>query len=100
MVVVCAGLGIAVYAIGLYLMVCLGFMWGLLYAGYCLWVEWHVLRGSCRHCYYFGKRCAFGKGRLCAWFFAEPTEHGDATQPVNPPEDGCGYLLKRKLTRS
>ncbi len=25
--------------------------------------------GDCIHCYYYGKTCAFGKGRLCSLFF-------------------------------
>jgi len=66
MVVVCNAVGLAIYAIGLYLMMHLGIAWTVLYAAYCVWVEWRVLSGSCRSCYYFGKRCGFGKGWLCS----------------------------------
>jgi hypothetical protein len=36
-------------------------------------MEWRVLSGSCRYCYYFGKRCGFGKGLVCSWFFSKGT---------------------------
>lgn len=32
-------------------------------------VELSVLRRSCRHCYYYGTLCAFGRGRLCSVLF-------------------------------
>ncbi len=70
MVVTCNAVGLGIYAIGLFLLSQLGIVWGALYAGYCLWMEWRLLNGSCRSCYYYGKRCGFGKGRLCAWLFA------------------------------
>lgn len=74
MVVTCNAVGLAIYAIGLYLMARLGIVWGVLYAAYCVWLEWRLLSGSCRKCYYFGKRCGFGKGRICSWFFSKGPE--------------------------
>jgi hypothetical protein len=71
MVVVCNGVTLAIYAVGLYLMAHLGVAWALLYAAYCTWMEWRVLSKSCRYCYYFGKRCGFGKGRICSWFLSK-----------------------------
>ena len=41
----------------------------VLYLGYCAWVEFRVLRISCVDCYYYGKTCGLGKGRLCSLFF-------------------------------
>jgi len=74
MVAICNAVGLAIYAIGLYLMGRMGIVWGMLYAAYCIWVEWRLLSGSCRSCYYFGKRCGFGKGRVCSWFFTKGSE--------------------------
>jgi hypothetical protein len=74
MVVISNVVGLAIYAIGLYLMARLGLVWGLLYAAYCIWMEWRLLSGSCRYCYYFGKQCGFGKGRVSSWFFSRGTE--------------------------
>ncbi len=44
------------WAVGLYLLLCLG-------------VEVSVLSRSCVNCFYYGKTCSFGKGRVCALFF-------------------------------
>lgn len=38
----------------------------VLYLALCAYAEVSVLRGSCRHCCYYGRLCAFGRGRLCA----------------------------------
>lgn len=79
----CNAVGLATYAIGLYLMARLGIVWGLLYAAYCIWMEWRVLSGSCRNCYYFGKRCAFGKGRVSSWLFTKCTEQTLSTKRIS-----------------
>jgi hypothetical protein len=69
MVAVCNGVGLTIYAIGFYLVCQLGRWWGLAYLAYGVWMEARLLTGSCRRCYYYGKRCAFGKGRVCSWLF-------------------------------
>ena len=74
MVAITNAVGLAIYAIGLALMTRLGVVWGVLYALYCIGMEWRVLSGSCRHCYYFGKQCGFGKGRISALFFTRGAE--------------------------
>lgn len=73
MVAVCNTVGLAIYAIGLTLMAQLGTVWALIYAAYCIWMEIKVLSKSCRQCYYYGKLCGFGKGRVCSWFFSKET---------------------------
>ncbi len=74
MVAICNAVGLAIYVIGLYLMARLGIVWALLYAAYCVGMEWRLLSRSCRYCYYFGKRCGFGKGLVCSWFFTKESE--------------------------
>ena len=74
MVAICNAVGWGIYAIGLCVMFRVGIVWGVLYAAYCGWMEWRLLSGSCRYCYYFGKRCGFGKGRICSWFFTKGAE--------------------------
>jgi hypothetical protein len=74
MVVISNAVSLAIYAIGLYLMARLGIVWGLFYLAYCIWMEWKLLSGSCRYCYYYGKRCGFGKGRVCSWFLSKGTK--------------------------
>jgi hypothetical protein len=31
--------------------------------------EYRLIRYHCTRCYYWGKTCGFGKGRLSSWFF-------------------------------
>ena len=60
---------LSIYAIGAYILAGFGIWLSILYLLYCLWVEISVLRGSCVHCYYYGKVCGLGKGKLCSLLF-------------------------------
>jgi hypothetical protein len=82
MVLTCNGVGLSIYAIGLYLVARLGILWAALYASYCIWMEWRLLSGSCRSCYYYGKRCGFGKGRLCSWLLNKNPEPASSKKPI------------------
>ncbi len=66
-------LGISIWAIGAYILSGFGILWAGLYLAYCIWIEVGILRHSCVSCFYYGRLCAFGKGRLCALLF----EKGD-----------------------
>ncbi|UCD08347.1 MAG: hypothetical protein JSU79_08295 [Dehalococcoidales bacterium] len=55
---------LAIYGIGTYIMFRTGWIWMGLYILYIILMEIRLLRGSCPGCYYYGKICAFGKGRL------------------------------------
>ena len=55
---------VATYAIGAYVMFRAGIIWLILYILYIAWIEFRLLRGSCKGCYYYGKTCAFGKGKI------------------------------------
>jgi hypothetical protein len=68
-VLVSSGVSIAIYALGAAILGGLSIYVSVLYVLYCAWVEAGVLRGSCVHCYYYGKLCGLGKGKLCAWLF-------------------------------
>jgi len=83
MVAVCYSVGLAIYAIGLYLMTRLGIVWGVLYAAYCVWMEWRLFSGSCRYCYYFGKRCGFGRGRIASWLFAKGAQRNMCARQIS-----------------
>lgn len=69
-VVAANAVSLAIYGIGLALMARHGPWPALVYAASCVWVELRVLTRSCRNCWYYGRRCGFGKGRLCALFFS------------------------------
>lgn len=59
----------AIYGLGFFLMSRHGLWPALVYAACCVWVEFRVLTKSCRNCWYYGQRCGFGKGKLCALLF-------------------------------
>ena len=62
-------ISITIYLIGLYIMLNLGILFTALYIGYLILVEIRLLAKSCKDCYYYGKVCAFGKGKCSALFF-------------------------------
>ena len=63
--------GISIYAIGAYILAGFGILFSIMYLIYCLWIEITILAGSCVNCYYYGKICGLGKGKLCALLFKE-----------------------------
>ena len=74
---------LAIYGIGAYVMYRTGWIWLALYVLYIGFLEIKLLRKSCPNCYYYGKNCAFGKGKLCSLFFRKGN-----------PED----FVKRQIT--
>jgi hypothetical protein len=62
---------ISTYLIGIYIFSQLGLLFAFLYLAYVLFLEFRVIAMSCRYCYYYGKTCAFGKGRCCALIFSK-----------------------------
>ncbi len=62
-------LSLSIYAIGILIFARFGTVWMLLYLAYCIYFEIRLLHSSCVNCYYYGKSCGFGKGRVCALFF-------------------------------
>ncbi|MBM3130137.1 MAG: hypothetical protein FJ009_16120 [Chloroflexi bacterium] len=68
-VVLSGAIAFSIYAIGTFILAGFGILIAALYVLYCLGVELAILKGSCVHCYYYGKVCSFGRGKLCALFF-------------------------------
>ena len=62
-------ISIAIYAIGGYIIYQLGPIWLAAYLLYITLLEARLMRRSCTNCYYYGRLCAFGKGKLSAIFF-------------------------------
>ena len=60
---------ISIYAVGAYIMAALAVWLGILYLLYCVWLEFRILKHSCVDCYYYGKLCGLGRGRLCSLVF-------------------------------
>jgi len=62
-------LTLSIYIIGAFIIYQVGWLYSILYLVYCLFLEIKLLKTSCVNCYYYGKTCGFGKGRLSALFF-------------------------------
>jgi len=62
-------LSLLIYGIGAYIFFRSGIIWVVAYIVYILVLEFRLIGGHCRDCYYYGKTCAFGKGRLSSLFF-------------------------------
>ncbi|KYK27786.1 hypothetical protein AYK20_02065 [Thermoplasmatales archaeon SG8-52-1] len=62
-------LQLTIYVIGAYILYLTGLVWLVLYLIFIFILEIRLLKISCIHCYYYKKRCAFGKGKLCSLFF-------------------------------
>ncbi len=59
----------APYALGALVFLSFGWPFVVLFLAFCAFLEFRVLSVSCRRCYYFGKTCFSGKGRVAAKFF-------------------------------
>jgi hypothetical protein len=62
-------LSLLIYGIGAIILYRFDLIWVICYVLFILFLEFRLLSGHCVDCYYFGKTCAFGKGRLSALFF-------------------------------
>lgn len=60
---------ILIYLAGAFIIYHLGLVWLGLYIIYILFLEIRIMKKSCINCYYCGRCCAFGKGKLSALFF-------------------------------
>lgn len=76
---------ILMYGIGVYLFLQISIWWVVAYLLFVLLPEFRLVSGHCTDCYYYGKRCAFGKGRLSARFF-----------PKGSPERFCAMEITWK----
>lgn len=62
-------LSLLIYVIGAFVLSRFGLIWVIGYVMYILILEFRLVSGHCVDCYYYGKTCAFGKGRISALFF-------------------------------
>ncbi len=60
---------LSIYGLGFLIMIKLGVIASFLYLIYIAILEFRLLRYHCVNCYYWGKTCGFGKGRLSSIFF-------------------------------
>jgi hypothetical protein len=69
MVLLAVVFSLLIYALGAYVLFEFNFWVMVLYLVFCFFVELNVLTHSCVNCYYYGKVCCFGKGKICSLFF-------------------------------
>ena len=62
---------VSIYALGAAILSGFGNIMAALYLLYCLGVEIHVMKMSCVDCYYYGKWCAFGRGKVAPLLFKQ-----------------------------
>ena len=62
-------LSLSIYSLGFYIFWSLYLPFAFAYVVFCLWVEFKILKSSCVNCYYYGKTCGLGRGKLCAFVF-------------------------------
>jgi len=62
-------LSFLIYCIGAFILYKFGLIWVICYLLFILLLEFRLLSRHCVDCYYYGKTCAFGKGRLSSLFF-------------------------------
>jgi hypothetical protein len=55
--------------LGFLVMYKIGLIFAFLYLAYILVLEIRLLKTHCVDCYYWGRNCGFGKGRISALFF-------------------------------
>lgn len=60
---------IIIYGLGFILMMKLGLFFAGCYLIYISALEFRLIRYHCTDCYYYGKTCGFGKGKLSSIFF-------------------------------
>ena len=60
---------LGIYLLGFLILLQWGLVYALLFLGYILVLEFRLLKYGCVNCYYWGKTCGFGRGRLSGWFF-------------------------------
>jgi hypothetical protein len=73
---------LAIYASGAFIIYRVGWIWMAVYLCLILVLEIRLLKGSCAICCYYGKVCAFGKGRLSSLFFKQGDPERFASRKV------------------
>jgi len=64
-------LSLTIYGLGAYILLQVGIWIFALHILLCGWVEYRTLKESCRHCFYYGKTCGPGRGRLSGLLFKQ-----------------------------
>jgi len=60
---------LSIYSLGFLIIYRLGLVFAILYLVYIMIFELRLIGSHCTHCFYWGKICGFGKGKISSWFF-------------------------------
>jgi len=60
---------LSIYGLGFFIIHKSGWIYADIYLLYILIIEFRVIRNHCTKCYYYGKTCCFGKGKISSWIF-------------------------------
>ena len=93
LVVAAVLVNVAIYALGAFILAGFGGVMMALYLFFCLGNEVHVMKMSCVDCYYYGKWCAFGKGKAAALFFKQGDPQRFLTKTISLKELTSDMLI-------
>jgi hypothetical protein len=60
---------VLIYFLGAFIVLQLGWIAVGAFLAYVSFLEYRLLSKHCVNCYYWGKICGFGKGKISSWFF-------------------------------
>jgi hypothetical protein len=60
---------LSIYGLGFLIIFRLGLAFSFLFLLYIFIFEYRLIRKHCTNCFYWGKTCGFGKGRISSWVF-------------------------------
>jgi hypothetical protein len=60
---------LSIYGLGFFVMFMLGFIYAVAYLLFICALEYRLMSRHCVDCYYWGKRCGFGRGKLSGLLF-------------------------------
>ncbi|MBW2977520.1 hypothetical protein KY331_01625 [Candidatus Woesearchaeota archaeon] len=73
---------LAIYLAGSYIMFRLHLIAGILYLLYIVLMEFFVYKEACPHCYYYGKLCFSGRGRLAKLLYKKGDPKKFCSRPM------------------
>ncbi|MDD2612194.1 MAG: hypothetical protein PHR38_05345 [Bacteroidales bacterium] len=62
-------ISLSIYALGFFIMMKLNLIIAFIYLAYIFILEYRLIKNHCINCYYWGRTCGFGKGKVSALFF-------------------------------
>ena len=67
---------ISIYALGFFIVSGLGYAAAIIFLLFCSGLEISIMKKSCVDCFYYGRSCALGRGKVAPFFF----KRGDASR--------------------